>query len=115
MQYARLGSSGLKVSRIGLGMMSYGDPASQQWVLREDDRAADFDVVGSIADRRGVPPARVALAWLLGKPGVTAPIVGATRPGHLADAVAAVDVVLTGEEVSRLEAPYLPRLVTSYS
>lgn len=82
------------------------------------DRAADFDVadaVRAVAAARSVPPAQVALAWLLGKPGVTAPIVGATRAGHLADAVAATTLRLTGDEVASLEAPYLPRLVTSYA
>jgi 1-deoxyxylulose-5-phosphate synthase len=82
------------------------------------DRAADFDVADAVrvvAAARGVPPAQVALAWLLAKPGVTAPIVGATRPGHLTDAVAATALRLTGDEIASLEAPYLPRLVTSYA
>jgi aryl-alcohol dehydrogenase-like predicted oxidoreductase len=82
------------------------------------DRDADFDVadvVRAIAAERGLPPAQVALAWLLTRPGVTAPVVGATKPVHLDDAVAALRVRLTGDEVSRLEAPYLPRLVTSYA
>ncbi|HLX47600.1 MAG TPA: aldo/keto reductase [Streptosporangiaceae bacterium] len=82
------------------------------------DRAADFDVadaVRAVAAARGVPPAQVALAWLLGKPGVTAPIVGATRPGHLTDAAAATTLRLTGDEIASLEAPYLPRLITSYA
>jgi aryl-alcohol dehydrogenase-like predicted oxidoreductase len=81
-------------------------------------RPADFDVadaVRAIAAERGLPPARVALAWLLGRPGVTAPLIGATSLRHLDDALAALEVRLTGEEVTRLEAPYLPRLVTSYS
>ena len=82
------------------------------------DRTADFDVadaVRAVAAARGVPPAQVALAWLLGKPGVTAPIVGATRPGHLTDAAAATTLRLTGDEIASLEAPYLPRLITSYA
>jgi aryl-alcohol dehydrogenase-like predicted oxidoreductase len=93
--------------------------AGQRHTVRAEgdrqDREADFDVadeVRAVAAARGVPPAQVALAWLLAKPGVTAPIVGATRPGHLADAVAATSLQLTGEEVARLEARYLPRLVT---
>jgi aryl-alcohol dehydrogenase-like predicted oxidoreductase len=72
---------------------------------------ADFDVVDrlvEVARERGLPPAQVALAWLLHKPGVTAPIVGATKPGHLDDAVAAVDVRLSDKEIDRLEEPYLP-------
>jgi aryl-alcohol dehydrogenase-like predicted oxidoreductase len=82
------------------------------------DRPADFDVadaVRAIAAERGFPPARVALAWLLGRPGVTSPLIGATRLDHLDDALAALEVRLTGEETARLEAPYLPRLVTIYS
>jgi aryl-alcohol dehydrogenase-like predicted oxidoreductase len=55
-----------------------------------------------------------SLAWVLGNPVVTAPIVGATRPGHLDDAVAALDVRLTGAEVTALEAPYTPRLPTGF-
>jgi 1-deoxyxylulose-5-phosphate synthase len=80
-------------------------------------RPADFDVadaVRAVAAERELPPARVALAWLLGRPGVTAPLIGATKLRHLDDALAAIDVRLTGEEVARLEAPYLPRLATSY-
>ncbi len=72
---------------------------------------SDFDVVDAVravAARRGLPPAQIALAWLLGKQAVSAPIVGVTREAHLDDAVAAADVRLTEEEVARLEAPYRP-------
>jgi aryl-alcohol dehydrogenase-like predicted oxidoreductase len=75
---------------------------------------ADFDVVDrleEVAAERGLPPAQVALAWLLHKPGVTAPIVGATRPGHLEDALAATDVALSPEEIGRLEERYVPHAV----
>jgi len=78
----------------------------------------DFDVVDActeVADERGLPSAQVALAWLLGKPGVTAPIVGATKPGHLADALAAETVELTEDEVKRLEAPYVPHPVVGHA
>jgi aryl-alcohol dehydrogenase-like predicted oxidoreductase len=64
--------------------------------------------VAAIAEERGVPRARVALAWLLHQPAVTAPIVGATRPHHVDDAVAAVDLHLSDEELSRLTADYVP-------
>ena len=62
-------------------------------------------------DRRGagVPHAQVALAWLLRQPGVTAPIFGATKPHHIDDAVAALAIELTEEEVAAMEAPYRPR------
>src|SRR5262249_38758807 len=78
----------------------------------------DFDVVDAVrtvASERRLPPAQIALAWLLGRRGVTAPIVGATQLGHLEDAVAAVEVRLTAEEVSRLEAPYRPHPVRGHS
>jgi 1-deoxyxylulose-5-phosphate synthase len=80
--------------------------------------AADFDVVDrlvTVAGERALPPARVALAWLLHKPGVTAPIVGATKLAHLEDAIAAVEVPLTPEEIARLEEPYQPHQVAGHS
>jgi aryl-alcohol dehydrogenase-like predicted oxidoreductase len=80
-----------------------------------DDSDADFAVVDrllEVAGERGLPPAQVALAWLLHKPGVTAPIVGATKPGHLQDALAATDVVLSPGEIARLEEPYVPHAVS---
>jgi 1-deoxyxylulose-5-phosphate synthase len=79
---------------------------------------ADFDVVDvvrAVADGHGLPPAQVALAWLLAKPAVTAPIVGATKLPHLEDAIAAVDVVLGDDDVERLEAPYRPHPVRGHS
>ena len=77
----------------------------------------DFDVVervAEVASGRGVPPAQVALSWLLRKPGVTAPIVGATKPAHLADALAAEELVLSDDEVARLEEPYVPHPVLGH-
>jgi 1-deoxyxylulose-5-phosphate synthase len=59
--------------------------------------------------------AQVALAWLLGRPGVVAPIVGATKLDHLQDAIAAVDVTLTENEIRRLEQPYQPHPVLGHS
>ena len=79
---------------------------------------ADFDVVDvvrAVADERGLPPAQLALAWLLGRSGVSAPIVGASKVGHLDDAIAAVDVSLSAEETARLEAPYLPHQIIGHS
>jgi 1-deoxyxylulose-5-phosphate synthase len=79
---------------------------------------ADFDVVEAVravADERGVPAAQVALAWLLGRPVVSAPIIGATKLAHVDDAVAAVDLALGEEEVARLEAPYRPHPVLGHS
>lgn len=67
-----------------------------------------IDRVNELAGKRGVPPAQIALAWLLHKPVVTAPIVGATKPHHLEDAVAALSVKLSNEEIAWLEEPYQP-------
>ncbi|MFI6742298.1 aldo/keto reductase [Nonomuraea sp. NPDC050451] len=79
---------------------------------------ADFDVVDvvrTVAGERGLPPAQLALAWLLGKSGVSAPIVGASKVGHLNDAIAAVEVSLSEEETARLEAPYRPHKIIGHS
>jgi len=79
---------------------------------------ADFDVVDQLTEMargRGLPPAQVALAWLLHKPGVTAPILGATRLAHLDDAVAAVDVALSPDEMKLLEQPYQPHPVRGHA
>jgi aryl-alcohol dehydrogenase-like predicted oxidoreductase len=80
--------------------------------------AEDFDVVDrvdGVAGERGVPSAQVALAWLLHKPGVTAPIVGATKLEHLEDALAAAELTLDAETIARLEEPYVPHPVTGHS
>ena len=83
-------------------------------VTAEADRKV-VEAVAEIAAARGLPRAQVALAWVLRTPGITAPIVGATRPGHLEDAVAALSVTLSQEEVAALEAPYVPHPVLGYS
>ncbi|HEX5267484.1 MAG TPA: aldo/keto reductase [Acidimicrobiales bacterium] len=75
---------------------------------------AVIERVAKVAADRGVPRAQVALAWLLAKPGVTAPIVGATKPHHLDDAVAAADLDLSAEEISALEEPYVPHRVAGF-
>jgi 1-deoxyxylulose-5-phosphate synthase len=79
---------------------------------------ADFDVVESadqVASERGVPTAQVALAWLLHKPGVTAPIVGATKLEHLQDALAAEQLSLSDAEIARLEEGYVPHAVVGHT
>jgi aryl-alcohol dehydrogenase-like predicted oxidoreductase len=73
------------------------------------------EAVLEVAAKRGIAPARVALAWLLDKPGVNAPIVGATKVHHLEDAVAAVDLHLDDSEVELLEKGYQPRAVAGFS
>jgi aryl-alcohol dehydrogenase-like predicted oxidoreductase len=78
---------------------------------------ADFDVAdraAEVAAERGVPTAQVALAWLLHRPGVTAPIVGATKVGHIEDAIAAEKLELSADEISRLEEPYVPHPVLGH-
>jgi 1-deoxyxylulose-5-phosphate synthase len=78
----------------------------------------DFAVVdraGEVAAARGVPAAQVALAWLLHKPGVTAPIVGATKLEHLDDAVAAEQLSLSAEEIALLEEPYVPHAISGHA
>ncbi len=74
----------------------------------------DYDVVDAVVDvalERAVPPAQVAMAWLLSRPAVTAPVMGATKVGHVDDAVSASTLRLSAEECARLEAPYVPHEV----
>jgi aryl-alcohol dehydrogenase (NADP+) len=78
---------------------------------------SDFDVVDrliEIATQRGVKPAQIALAWLLHKPGVTAPIVGASKMVQLDDALAAIDIALTADEMKSLEEPYRPHAILGH-
>jgi len=81
--------------------------------VSDSDRAI-VDRVGELAEKRGVPRAQVALAWLLHQPAVTAPIVGTSKPEQLSDAVAAVDIDLSDEEVTALEEPYTPHPVMGF-
>jgi aryl-alcohol dehydrogenase-like predicted oxidoreductase len=87
-----------ETDRFGNGMYGPTDEADKRVV----------DRLGEIAAGRGVPMAQVALAWMLAKPFITSPIVGATKPHHLEDAVASLKVKLTAEEIARLEEPYIP-------
>jgi 1-deoxyxylulose-5-phosphate synthase len=82
--------------------------------LYDDDDRPVVDAVGQVAQERGIPRAQAALAWLLAKPGITAPIVGATKQHHLDDAVAALDVELTDDEIELLEKPYQPHAVAGF-
>lgn len=75
---------------------------------------AVVDRVAEVAREQGVAQAQVALAWLLHKPGVTAPIIGATKLGHLDDALAAEQLTLGGDEIARLEEPYVPHAVSGH-
>lgn len=80
----------------------------------EADRRV-IDRVGEVAAERGLPRAQIALAWLLAKDGVTAPIVGATKMAQLDDAVAAESVKLSADEIKRLEEPYIPHAVAGFA
>ena len=81
-------------------------------------RESDLDIVdrnAEVAAKLGVKPSQTALAWMLGKPGVVAPIIGASKAGHLQDAVAAVDLELSVEDVNALEALYEPHPVAGHT
>ena len=80
----------------------------------EADRKV-VDRLGQVAEQRGVPRAQLALTWLLSKPVITSPIVGATKPHHLQDAVAALSLRLTPDEIASLEEPYAPHPVLGFS
>jgi aryl-alcohol dehydrogenase-like predicted oxidoreductase len=92
---------------------SQGDAYGE--TLYDEGDFAVVDAVREVAAARGVPQAQVALAWLLGRPGVTAPAVGATRVGHLEDALAALGLTLEPEENALLEAPYRPHPVRGHA
>ena len=83
-------------------------------LYREGDQAI-VERVGAVAAARGVTRAQVALAWVLQNPMISAPIIGATKPQHLEDALGALDVVLTAEEVASLEEPYTPRPMAGFA
>jgi 1-deoxyxylulose-5-phosphate synthase len=88
------------------------DYSKKLYTQEADDRVVDC--VAQVAKDRGVPPAQVALAWLLQKSQVTAPIVGASKPHHLQDAVAAVSLKLTQQEISQVESVYVPHAVLGH-
>ena len=88
------------------------DALGQRYVGEENRPIVD--AVQEIAETRGIPMAQVALAWVMENPSVAAPIVGPTKEHHLADAVAALDVDLTDDEIEALEAPYTPRLPSGF-
>jgi 1-deoxyxylulose-5-phosphate synthase len=102
------GEKGTNRSETNPDVDMFGRP-----LFLETDKAI-VDAVQRIAEARGVPMAQVAMAWVLRNPVVSAPIVGATKPHHLTDAVAALDIELTDDEVAALEQPYVPRLPTYF-
>ena len=114
-------------SPLARGMLARKPSKEQEETLREQtdgltksrygqkDNAVIVQRVSDLAEARGLPMAQVALAWMLSKPVVTAPIIGATKPHHLEDAIAAVSVELTPAEIMQLEEPYLPHPVIGYT
>jgi aryl-alcohol dehydrogenase (NADP+) len=97
----------------GTTARAQGDQFARQLYFRDDD----FTVaarLGEVAAARATPNMQVALAWLLSKPGVTAPIIGASQPHHLDDAVQALDLRLDAAEIERLEEPYRPHPVLGH-
>ncbi len=81
----------------------------------QKDNLTTVERVSEVADAHGVPMAQVALAWMLSKPAVTAPIIGATKPHHLEDAISALSIRLTPDEIQRLEEPYRPHPVIAHA
>jgi aryl-alcohol dehydrogenase-like predicted oxidoreductase len=148
MEYVKLGSTGLDVSPVCLGCMSYGEPGRgpHPWSLDEETSRPFFrqaieaginffdtanvysagsseeitgralkEQVARVAEARGLPRAQIALAWVAGHPAVTAPVIGATKPQHLDDAVAALDIRLTAAEIDQLEKPYVPHRIAGHA
>jgi aryl-alcohol dehydrogenase-like predicted oxidoreductase len=95
-------------------LRSKTDNIGRNLYKRDEGDGAIIDAVGAIAKKRGVPNAQVALAWVLAQPGITAPIIGASKISHLEDAVAALDISLDAEEIKALTASYLPRPVMGH-
>ena len=107
---AREWSNGAPTARAGTDQFG-----KTLYTGQEDADRAVIDAVGKVAAARGVGRAQVALAWVLNRKPVAAPIVGATKMHHLEDAIAALDVHLTDEEIKALEAPYRPRAVAGFN
>jgi 1-deoxyxylulose-5-phosphate synthase len=100
-------------AKVRSTIRSKSDPYADE-LYGEDDFEV-VDAVRAIAEQHGKPPAQIALAWLLKRPAVSAPIVGATKIAHVDDAVAALELKLGDDDVDRLEAPYRPHAVVGHS
>jgi aryl-alcohol dehydrogenase (NADP+) len=90
------------------------DPFADRLYFRDEDFTV-ADCAAEVAKARGVSASQVALAWILSKPSVTAPILGATKMDHLNQAIAALDLKLSADEIKRLEEPYKPHPVLEHS
>ncbi len=103
-------------NRRGKTVRSQSDAYSESLYGKELS-AADARIVDrlqEVADKRGVAPAQAALAWMLGKPGITAPVIGASKPHHLDDALASLSLKLDAAEVAALEEPYIPHPIAGH-
>ncbi len=103
-----------KRGRGGETVRAGNDPDGDNLYFREEDFAV-AERVSQIANERGAASAQIALAWLLNKPFITAPIMGVTRMEHLNQAIAALDIRLTDDEIKRLEEPYKPHAILGHS
>ncbi|MCZ7544424.1 MAG: aldo/keto reductase [Anaerolineae bacterium] len=98
----------------GATKRSHTDDLAHNFYFRDDD----FDVVDrvvALAEQHGCAPAQIALAWMLHKPGITSPIIGASKIPHLEEAVAALEIALSADEIAHLEEPYQPRAIVGHS
>jgi 1-deoxyxylulose-5-phosphate synthase len=93
---------------------SQGDAFGSRLYHESADRSI-VERVGEVAEARGVPRAQVALAWMLANPAITSPIIGATKPHHLDDAISAVELDISSEEIALLEEPYVPHAVAGFA
>jgi len=106
--------TGTRKREGGSTVRSQVDSFAKDMYYGEDDFAV-ADAVAHVAEQRGATPAQVACAWVLQAPGVTAPIIGATKPEHLKGLIAAVDLTLSAEEVAALEKPYRPHSILGHA
>jgi aryl-alcohol dehydrogenase-like predicted oxidoreductase len=106
--------TGTRNRESGTTQRSQVDSFAKDMYYRDDDFAV-ADAVAGVAQRRGVSPAQVACAWVLQAPGVTSPIIGATKPRHLKELIAAIDLKLTPEEVAEVEKPYKPHPILGHA
>lgn len=90
------------------------DPYAYELYYRDDDFVI-VERLGQVAQKRGIKPMQIALAWMLNKPEITSPIIGATKSHHLPEAVAALDTKLTPDEIKSLEEPYVPHPILGHS
>lgn len=97
-----------QLARAGRTRRGDADRLADTWYPPTPSRAAIIETVQALAGERGVSAAQIALAWLLSRKGVAGPIIGVSKPHHLTDAVASVDILLSPDEIARLDARYAP-------